>query len=413
MCVPIEPVGGGSGSFWIAYLAFSSPLFMERRWIGYRLHQIGIQTDRNSSLKHSQVVGLATPGDVCGCARNVQQYLARLGLSFQLDTSVLIGQRGHQMLHKSAIELAKKGPAEIWIASRNKVKGEEAVAEIQKLAEVDSSRPLVRFLELDLASFDSIKAAAQVLLASIDRIDILMLNAWILGGPVSTTAQGYEMQWGVNHVGHALLFKLLLPRLLETTERPGDDGDVRVISLSSIAHHVPVRGSIVWETLKSDEASLYPVQRYGQSKMANLVYAAEMARRYPQLTSVSCVPGHRGNRHLRERQRRRGAWAAAPLRLGPRDHGRGRGQDADLGGDGAQIGAGQRRVLHPRQHAWQDPESIKQESRTGQEALGVDRKRARGTWIGLIRLGGAIRPIGSSAGGQYCPLVAAGIGWTD
>ncbi|KAL8313979.1 hypothetical protein RB597_006406 [Gaeumannomyces tritici] len=183
------------------------------------------------------------------------------------------------MLHKSAIELAKKGPAEIWIASRNKVKGEEAVAEIQKLAEVDSSRPLVRFLELDLASFDSIKAAAQVLLASIDRIDILMLNAWILGGPVSTTAQGYEMQWGVNHVGHALLFKLLLPRLLETTERPGDDGDVRVISLSSIAHHVPVRGSIVWETLKSDEASLYPVQRYGQSKMANLVYAAEMARR--------------------------------------------------------------------------------------------------------------------------------------
>ncbi|EJT78753.1 hypothetical protein GGTG_03851 [Gaeumannomyces tritici R3-111a-1] len=170
------------------------------------------------------------------------------------------------MLHKSAIELAKKGPAEIWIASRNKVKGEEAVAEIQKLAEVDSSRPLVRFLELDLASFDSIKAAAQVLLASIDRIDILMLNAGILGGPVSTTAQGYEMQWGVNHVGHALLFKLLLLRLLETTERPGDDGDVRVISLSSIAHHVPVRGSIVWETLKSDEASLYPVQRYGQRR---------------------------------------------------------------------------------------------------------------------------------------------------
>ncbi|KAL8411973.1 hypothetical protein RB596_001288 [Gaeumannomyces avenae] len=158
---------------------------------------------------------------------------------------------------QSAIRLAKKGPAEIWIASRNKVKGEEAVAEIQKLAEVDGSRPLVRFLELDPASFDSIKAAAQ----------------------------------GVNHVGHALLFKLLLLRLLETTGRPGGDGDVRVISLSSIAHHVPVRGSIVWETLKSDGASLYPVQRYGQSKMANLVYAAEIARRYPQLTSVSVYPG--------------------------------------------------------------------------------------------------------------------------
>ncbi|KAL8381536.1 hypothetical protein RB595_005690 [Gaeumannomyces hyphopodioides] len=196
---------------------------------------------------------------------------------------------------QSAIELAKRGPAEIWIASRNKVKGYEAVAEIQKLAEVDGSTPLVRFLEMDLGSFDSIKRAAQKLLASTERIDILMLNAGVLGGPASTTIEGYEMRWGVNHMGHALLFKLLLPRLLDTTKRPGGDGDgdgdVRVISLSSIAHHVPVWGSIVWETLKSDGASLYPVQRYGQSKMANLVYATEIARRYPQLTSVSVYPG--------------------------------------------------------------------------------------------------------------------------
>ncbi|KLU81177.1 hypothetical protein MAPG_00271 [Magnaporthiopsis poae ATCC 64411] len=192
---------------------------------------------------------------------------------------------------QSAIELAKKGPAEIWIASRNKVKGEEAVAEIQKVAGADGSTPLVRFLELDLSSFDSIKSATQTLLAATDRIDILMLNAGVLGGPPSTTAQGYEVRWGVNHVGHALLFKLLLPRLLDTTRRPGGDGDVRVISLSSIAHYVPVWGSIAWGTLKGDGASLYPVQRYGQSKMANLVYAAEIARRHPQLVSVSVYPG--------------------------------------------------------------------------------------------------------------------------
>lgn len=141
-----------------------------------------------------------------------------------------------------------------------------------------------RLLRLD-------QSAAQTLLASTDRIDILMLNAGVLGGPASTTAQGYEVRWGVNHVGHALLFKLLLPRLLDTIGRPGGGGDVRVVSLSSIAHYVPVRGSIAWGTLKGDGASLHPVQRYGQSKMANLVYAAEIARRHPQLVSVSVYPG--------------------------------------------------------------------------------------------------------------------------
>lgn len=98
--------------------------------------------------------------------------------------------------------------------------------------------------------------------------------------PQGLTKDGYEVQFGTNHLGHALLMKLLLPTLLQTAKRPG--ADVRVVSLSSEGAGMHPSGGIVFKDLKTTQSFslLGPWQRYGQSKLANVLYAAEMARKY-------------------------------------------------------------------------------------------------------------------------------------
>jgi NAD(P)-dependent dehydrogenase (short-subunit alcohol dehydrogenase family) len=106
---------------------------------------------------------------------------------------------------------------------------------------------------------------------------------------------GYEIQFVTNHLGHALLIKLLLPCMLQTAAAPGSD--VRIINLSSVAQKTTPSTGIDFETLKTDQhgvGTFYKPDkwvRYGQSKLANLLYAQELARRYPSITSVSVHPG--------------------------------------------------------------------------------------------------------------------------
>ena len=127
-------------------------------------------------------------------------------------------------------------------------------------------------------------------MAAEKRLDILVLNAGIMATPAGLTEQGYEAQFGTNHVGHALLTKLLLPTLLSTAEEPG--ADVRVVSLSSMGHTFsPPRRGIDFANLKSDMAGSLTFMRYGQSKLANILFAKEMARRYPVITTVAVHPG--------------------------------------------------------------------------------------------------------------------------
>ena len=185
-----------------------------------------------------------------------------------------------------ALDLSIHGPAQIWIAGRNSETGSTTVGELRAKAPSIS----VHFLKLDLTSFESIKDAARTFLASSTRLDVLVLNAGIMGGPTTTTKDGYEMQFGTNHVGHALLFKLLAPVLLKTAAGP-PKGDVRVISVSSEGHKYVPKVGIVFDSLKTDGSSLKATDRYGQSKLANVIYAREIAKRYPQFTSVSLYPG--------------------------------------------------------------------------------------------------------------------------
>ena len=118
-----------------------------------------------------------------------------------------------------------------------------------------------------------------------------MCNAGVMALPPGLTTDGYEIQFGTNHVGHALLVKLFLPTLLRTAEAP--NSDVRIVFLTSLGFRGHPSGGIVFNDLHTtqDFGVIGHWTRYGQSKLANILYPAELARRYPKITSVSVHPG--------------------------------------------------------------------------------------------------------------------------
>ncbi|KAI8232827.1 hypothetical protein K4K54_011478 [Colletotrichum sp. SAR 10_86] len=133
---------------------------------------------------------------------------------------------------QSIIDLARHDPAQIWLAARDLVKAEAAATEIRSTV---PAVPII-LLKLDLSSVKSIKEAVATFSSTAKRLDILMLNAGIMAVPPGLTEEGYEIQFGTNHVGHALLTKLLLPLLVETAAK--FEADVRVVVLSSHAHNM-------------------------------------------------------------------------------------------------------------------------------------------------------------------------------
>jgi retinol dehydrogenase-12 len=218
--------------------------------------------------------------------------MTKKGISFDpakdipsLAGKVILITGGNLGLGKqTALDLAKHNPSELWIAARGAETGSAAVAEIKKASPGIS----IHFLHLDLASFNSVKEAARTFLGSVSRLDILYLNAGIMGGPHVTTEDGYERQFGTNHMGHALLFKLLKPLLLQTASSPASD--VRVVVLSSAGHRFG-KGMLMFETFKSTAKELSPLDKYCQSKLANVVYTRGLAKHVPEITSVSVYPG--------------------------------------------------------------------------------------------------------------------------
>ncbi|KAJ4125946.1 hypothetical protein NW765_001721 [Fusarium oxysporum] len=181
----------------------------------------------------------------------------------------------------TAIELAKHSPAHIYITSRNSAKGNAALEEVKKTA---SEGIKVSLLELDLSSFESIKSAAAEFLKREDRLDVLLLNAGVMGAPPTLTKDGYEMHMGTNHLGHALLLKLLKPVLDKTP-------DARAVHLSSAGfRHVGPAG-IEFDTFKSAKSETALPYRYAQSKLACLLYAREASKRYPNFKNIAINPG--------------------------------------------------------------------------------------------------------------------------
>lgn len=114
-----------------------------------------------------------------------------------------------------------------------------------------------------------------------------------MGNPATKTEEGFEVQFGTNHVGHFLLTQLLLPTLQQTVAQDRAKGvapDVRVLSLASVAHAL---SPTTFDGMTSTESLLAGSTwyRYGASKAANIFFAKELARRYPEIMSVAVHPG--------------------------------------------------------------------------------------------------------------------------
>lgn len=118
-----------------------------------------------------------------------------------------------------------------------------------------------------------------------------MNNAGIMAVPPATTVDGYEIQFGTNHMGHAYLTKLLLPLLLKTAEQSQPGSDVRMITLTSHSHTQAPKGGIGFSRLRSADPDSSPLTKYGMSKLANILYAKQLAKRYPSIKTVAIHPG--------------------------------------------------------------------------------------------------------------------------
>lgn len=187
---------------------------------------------------------------------------------------------------QSVLEFARHRPKEIWLAARSLEKAQAAADNITRQVP-DAS---LKLLQLDLSSFESIQKAAKTFRSATDRLDILMLNAGIMAVDPGVTKDGYEIQFGTNHLGHALLTKLLLP-VLENTAKTAPDADVRVISLSSRGHKSWPKGGFRFDLLRSSADELGSYTCYFQSKLANALFARQLAKEYPQFTVASIHPG--------------------------------------------------------------------------------------------------------------------------
>jgi NAD(P)-dependent dehydrogenase (short-subunit alcohol dehydrogenase family) len=163
----------------------------------------------------------------------------------------------------TARALAAAG-AEVVIAARNQERAAEAMERIQAAVPAAS----LAIVKLDLGSLDSVKAAAEEVLASHEAIDLLVNNAGVMGIPQSRTTDGFEMQFGVDHLGHFALTALLLPALLKAPA-------ARLVTVTSTAHHM---GRAVDPENPNLDGRYGPWRAYGQAKLANFHFGLGLDR---------------------------------------------------------------------------------------------------------------------------------------
>ncbi|KAI9148905.1 retinol dehydrogenase [Paramyrothecium foliicola] len=186
---------------------------------------------------------------------------------------------------ETVLQLSKHNPAHIYLGARSREKATEAISDIKNTA--PGGAPIT-FVELDLASFESVKRAASDILSQTQELHLLVNNAGIMNLPPARTKEGYEVQFGTNHMGHALLTKLLLPVMQKTAQK---HKDVRVVTLSSMAESWAPATGYDFASLKTDAANVFTVARYGTSKVANIHHSRALSRKYPEIRFVSVHPG--------------------------------------------------------------------------------------------------------------------------
>eukprot|EP00123_Amoebidium_parasiticum_P007662 comp18262_c0_seq1/m.19262 comp18262_c0_seq1/g.19262 ORF comp18262_c0_seq1/g.19262 comp18262_c0_seq1/m.19262 type:complete len:326 (-) comp18262_c0_seq1:51-1028(-) len=184
--------------------------------------------------------------------------------------------------------LAGRG-ANVIMACRDLEKAESAAKDVR--AVLNGKGGQVSVMKLDLGSLQSVRDFAKEFNAKNIPLHVLICNAGIMACPYSETLDGFETQFGVNHLGHFLLTNLLLERLKEG--KPS-----RIVVLASAAHHA-TSGHVMFDDLKGKDTwytgMMGPWKAYGQSKSANILFACELDKRMKEqnagVSAYSCHPG--------------------------------------------------------------------------------------------------------------------------
>jgi NAD(P)-dependent dehydrogenase (short-subunit alcohol dehydrogenase family) len=197
--------------------------------------------------------------------------------------------------YEAAKEFARKG-AQTILACRSMDKAQFALDKIQ----IEIPDAQAEIMQLDLANMESVRQFAEAFKAKYDRLDVLLNNAGIMMVPYGVTEDGFERQFGTNHLGHFALTGLLIDLLSKTP-------DSRVVNVSSNGHR---QGRMDFDNLMFEDGKGYsPMRSYGRSKLANLLFTYELQRRFEdQNQDAIAVATHPGisetnlGAHLEERR---------------------------------------------------------------------------------------------------------------
>lgn len=180
---------------------------------------------------------------------------------------------------ETAVSLAGAGATTV-ITGRDQAKSDRAVAEVRRRAANDD----VHAVALDLASLASVRATASTVLERWDRLDVLVNNAGAFNGAHQFTADGHELTFGANYLGHFLLTQLLVPRLSATAPS-------RVVTVASLAHRFAV-GGMAFDDLDMEDG-YNGWTAYNRSKLATVLFTGELARRLAT-SGISAFAVHPG-----------------------------------------------------------------------------------------------------------------------
>ncbi|KAL8382919.1 hypothetical protein RB595_006609 [Gaeumannomyces hyphopodioides] len=190
---------------------------------------------------------------------------------------------------ETAISLAHAAPALIVLLGRSREKAQPVLDAVRA---VDAAVP-TKFVELDLCSLASVRAAAAAILAdpAVPRIDALINNAAVMACPFGLSADGIELQFASGHVGHFLLTNLLAPKLQQ--QQAGTGTGARIVNVSSTGHKL---GHVRFDDPNfSEEGSYTPWGGYGQAKTANVLFSVALNARLAEKWGVRSYALHPGS----------------------------------------------------------------------------------------------------------------------
>jgi NAD(P)-dependent dehydrogenase (short-subunit alcohol dehydrogenase family) len=221
--------------------------------------------------------------------------VARMSLPDQTGKNAIVTGANTGIGRVTAVELARAG-ARVWLACRSKEKTRPVLDEIAELG------GKADFLPLDLAELASVRAAAEAFLATGAPLHLLVNNAG-LASQRGVTKDGFEQTFGVNHLGHYLFTLLLLDRIKQSAP-------ARIVNVASTVHHRA--RSIPWDRLREKTRTITGLDEYGVSKLCNVLFTRELARRLAG-TGVTTYAVHPGG--VASDIYRRIPWPIRPLVL--------------------------------------------------------------------------------------------------